>query len=182
MVSPKSVPLGRLALIQDLDAAFRRVTAQSVLLSQAVAVKAGLTPSDLESLDLLNLEGPTTPSRLAAVTGLTSGAVTMLIDRLERAGYVRRLKNRDDARSVLVEIRRGASARLLPLYEPLGRAMSAVNDAFTDAQLAVVRDYLTRAHEAGTAHLGWLKVSSPLPRPSKKGVSHVSRPHRRPAR
>src|SRR5688572_6888591 len=93
----------RAHLLAALDEAIRRIGAQSVLLSQTIAAKAGLNSSDMECLDLLHLERSATPGRLTELTGLTSGAITALIDRLERAGFVRRVPNPDDRRSIIVE-------------------------------------------------------------------------------
>ena len=82
--------LSRADLLQRLDHLLRRVSAQSVLLSDAVADHVGLNSTDLECLDLLFLAGPTTAGQLAEHTGLTTGAMTAVIDRLERATLVRR--------------------------------------------------------------------------------------------
>ena len=98
----KSTP-ARTQLLKTLDETLRKVGAQSVLLSDTVAKLVGANPTDLECLDLLGLGGPTTAGRLAAHTGLTTGAMTAVIDRLERAGFARRLRSTEDRRSVLVE-------------------------------------------------------------------------------
>ena len=78
--------VARSELLRQLDEAVRKVSAQSVLMSDAVARLVGLNSTDLECLDLLYLAGPTTAGRLATHTGLTTGAMTAVIDRLERAG------------------------------------------------------------------------------------------------
>jgi DNA-binding MarR family transcriptional regulator len=143
-------------LLTSLDEATRRIGAQSVLLSQAIAARAGLHSTDMECLDLLHLDGPATPGRLAELTGLTTGAVTALIDRLERAGFVRRVPNPQDRRSILVEPLDAGPRLLQPLFEPLARAMSRVQARYADAELAIVLDYLTRALEAGAEHMRWL--------------------------
>src|SRR5205809_8022909 len=90
----------RAALLQELEHALRRSSAQGVIFGQTVANVAGISPSDLECLDFLNLEGPVTAGRLAEVTGLTTGAITGVVDRLEKAGLVRRERDADDRRKV----------------------------------------------------------------------------------
>ena len=70
---------------------------------------------------MLQLYGPSTPSRLAAATGLSSGGVTVALDRLEKAGYLRRQPNPDDRRSLLVTLIPSSLARLARLYEGVER-------------------------------------------------------------
>src|ERR1700756_1345431 len=80
----------RAALMQELEEAMRRSSAQGVLYGQVVANVAGIANSDLECMDILYLEGRVTAGRLAEVTGLTTGAITGVVDRLEKAGLGRR--------------------------------------------------------------------------------------------
>ena len=76
------------SLVERVGIQVRRVGAQSVLMSHAVAQRFDLHTTDLECLDLIYLRGRVSAGELAQATGLTSGAVTALIDRLEKAGYV----------------------------------------------------------------------------------------------
>src|SRR3954469_10432310 len=105
--------------------AMRRASALGVILSQAVARKAGLNSVDLECLDLLVTGGPATAGQIGQRTGLTSGAVTGLIDRLEQAGFVRRTPDRHDRRKVLVEVLPDRMAALDALFVPVNEAMMA---------------------------------------------------------
>src|ERR1043165_7694421 len=86
----------RQRLLQRLEHGARITSAQSILFSQAVADRLKLNSSDLECLDIVMLRGPVTAGELAQATGLTTGAITGLIDRLERAGYVRRARDAED--------------------------------------------------------------------------------------
>jgi DNA-binding MarR family transcriptional regulator len=70
----------------------------------AVAEAAGVNLTDMRCLEVLGLEGPVTAGRLAEATGLTSGAMTTALDRLERRGYARRVRDTTDRRRVLVEM------------------------------------------------------------------------------
>src|SRR6266513_4425088 len=92
----------RAALLQGLEEALRRSSAQGVIFGQTVANVAGISGSDLECLEFLNLEGRVTAGRLAEVTGLTTGAITGVVDRLEKAGLVRRERDADDRRKVFI--------------------------------------------------------------------------------
>lgn len=136
----------------------RKVSAQSVLISATVAGLVGLHSTDLECLDLLLLAGPTTAGRLSEHTGLTSGATTAVIDRLERAGFVRRRRDPNDRRRVLVEIVQRSIDRIAPLYAPLQARVTRVNRHFADAELAVVVEYMTQVVAAGSEHVAWLQA------------------------
>src|SRR5690242_19990866 len=94
----------RAALLQDLEEAMRRSSGQGVVFGQAVANVAGISNSVLECLDFLNLEGRVTAGRLAEVTGLTTGAITGVVDRLEKAGFVRRERDEADRRKVFIVV------------------------------------------------------------------------------
>src|SRR5258708_23091661 len=76
----------RAALMKELEHAIRRSSGVGAIFSQTVADRAGVSSSDLECLDFLNLEGRVTAGRLAEGTGLTTGAITRVVDRLEKAG------------------------------------------------------------------------------------------------
>ena len=81
----------------------RRVNLQGSFFGQTVAIRFGLSESDVEALELLLDNGAATAGRLAELMGLTTGAVTRVIDRLEQAGYVRRVPDPADRRRVVVE-------------------------------------------------------------------------------
>jgi DNA-binding MarR family transcriptional regulator len=134
--------------VEALMAEMSRVGALSVLFSQAVADHAGMNSTDLESLDLLRRQGPMTAGRLAKVTGLsTGGAITALIDRLERLGYARREADPLDRRKVLVHaVTEQAERDLGPLYAPLDRATRGLTTHYSDEQLALIHDFITRTN------------------------------------
>jgi DNA-binding MarR family transcriptional regulator len=156
----------RRELLQRLEEALRKVSAQSVLLSDTVARLVGLHSTDLECLDLLYLSGPATAGRLSAHTGLTTGATTAVIDRLERSGWVRRTRDPRDRRRVLVEALPAGIRRIEPYYQRLGEAMSGLHGRYDDRQLALVMEYLTQAVDLGAAHVGWLQSQhAERPRP-----------------
>jgi DNA-binding MarR family transcriptional regulator len=152
------------ALLKTLDETLRNVSAQSVLMSDAVAKLVGLNSTDLECLDLLGLAGATTAGRLASHAGLTTGAMTAVIDRLERAGFARRMRHADDRRCVVVEARPERIRQIEQLYRPLIAAVARLNEDYGDRQLAVIVDYLSRAVTLAAEHLVWLQTQPPLSR------------------
>ena len=82
----------------------------------ALASGSGVSPADLDALEHLEAAGPLTQRQLGERLSLTSGAITMLVDRLERAGWVRRRPHPSDRRSVLVELSAQAAERTRPAW------------------------------------------------------------------
>jgi DNA-binding MarR family transcriptional regulator len=110
-------------------AASRAVYGAIDLVDATVADRLGVHRSDLRCLNLLE-QGARSPSDIAAALGLTSGAVTALIDRLERVGFARRVRPAGDRRAVLVELPPDAYGRVGRLYGTIAQAISA---AFVEA-------------------------------------------------
>lgn len=143
-----STSLDRASLESALEQGLRETTGLSVLFSQAVADRVGLNPTDLETLDVLARHGAMTAGRLAELTGLTTGAVTGLIDRLERRGYVRRERHPTDRRSVVVQPDQEAIARDLdPAFVDMRNATEQLFAHYSDSELAVLVDFVERATE-----------------------------------
>ena len=148
----------RETLVAALMTAMRESSGQGVLYSQAVAARLGVSGTDLECLDHVLSGGPSTAGALARATGLTTGAITGVIDRLERAGLARRAQDPDDRRKVLVEALPGAAARVFPLFAPMQAAVTAVLESRGDAELALVIDFLTAAAAAARQALAALEA------------------------
>jgi len=157
-------PRTRQQLLKALDEAGRRLGAQTVLVSDLVATRVGLNSTDLECLDLLYLAGATTAGRLAAHTGLTSGATTAAIDRLEHAGFVTRRRDVEDRRVVLVEVVEAGARLIYPFYRPIVGRLEKVHVKFSDQQLATVLRYFTESLDAMSEHVAWLQTQPALSR------------------
>jgi DNA-binding MarR family transcriptional regulator len=148
-------------LIAELDHQVRRMGAQSVMTSQAVAARFGLHTTDLECLDLIFMRGQATAGELARATGLTSGAVTALIDRLERAGYIVRVDDPRDRRRVLVRVNREAITPIQAVYAPMQRRMFGLWSTFSERRLEIVIDFLKRATDLAIACTEEVSKGSP---------------------
>jgi len=122
----------------------QQIVAGGILFHQAVADRLGLNASDLQCLNILFQMGPVTAGDVAARTGLTTGAITRLLDRLERAGYVRREHDPRDRRRVIVHPVLERMSELAPLYEGVARAWDEVLAAYSDEQLVLILDLLGR--------------------------------------
>src|SRR5579863_680518 len=94
----------RTALHAGLTAQIRQLIAGAILFNQRIADQAGLSLTDVQCVNVLDLLGPSTPGQLAACTGLSTGGVTVMLDRLEKASLVKREPNPADRRSILVRV------------------------------------------------------------------------------
>jgi DNA-binding MarR family transcriptional regulator len=165
-----SRPKARAALLRELEHAVRRSSAQGVIFGQTVANVAGISGSDLECLDFLILEGRVTAGRLAEVTGLTTGAITGVVDRLEKAGLVQRERDEADRRKVFISIVPENVARIGRYYEHLQRTMQDVFGGYTDAELRLLLRFANQGYETMLAATEALKsmLETPKQKPLKK--------------
>ena len=151
----------RASTVAELDRALRETSALSVLFSQAVADGIGMNPTDLESLDILARHGSMTAGRLAELTGLTTGAITGLVDRLESRGYARREPHPTDRRSVIVRpLTENAERDLAPLYAAMSKAMDELISRYSDEELTVIADFMTRAAAATAEQIAKVRGES----------------------
>ena len=152
----------RADLLKQLEETLRKVGAQSVLLSDTVARLVGVNSTDLECLDLLEMAGPTT-AVLAEHAGATTGAMTAVIDRLEAAGYARRVRDVDDRRLVRVEALPRTFRNMLP--DCIDGWLTVRLDCTRNTTIAsstLIVDYLTRALALAADHVAWLQTQRPL--------------------
>jgi DNA-binding MarR family transcriptional regulator len=171
MRSALSRTKARAALLQELEEAMRRSSAQGVLYGQTVANVAGIANSDLECMDILYLEGRVTAGRLAEVTGLTTGAITGVVDRLEKAGLVRRERDDADRRKVFIAVVPEAIEGIGQFYVPMQQAMEKVFGGYSDAELRLLLRFANEGYKgvlAATAALKGLLDTPPEKRPTLK--------------
>jgi DNA-binding MarR family transcriptional regulator len=114
---------------------------------ERLAKKLKLGRSDMRCLELIDREGPLTAGHLAEESGLTTGAVTFILDRLEEAGMVTRRRDTEDRRRVWVEVVPEARERLACLQQPIAEEMRQVAQRFKADELALVRDFMRQAKE-----------------------------------
>ncbi|MEV6715132.1 MarR family transcriptional regulator [Lentzea sp. NPDC051208] len=121
----------------------REHSALTVMFHARVAEQMGLSATDEKCLDLaMRAEGPLTAGRIAELSGLSTGAVTGVIDRLERAGYVRRVRDPHDRRKVLVEVTVGDLDKFGEPFEKARDSLVEVLGHFDDDELHVIERYL----------------------------------------
>jgi DNA-binding MarR family transcriptional regulator len=134
--------------MQELETALRKSSAQGTLFAQAVAEHAGISNSDMDCVDFLNMEGRMTAGRLAELTGLTTGAITGVVDRMEKAGFVRRERDDSDRRKVFIAPVPERLAEIGRFYVLMQRAMQELSDRYTDAELKLLLRFATEAYQS----------------------------------
>jgi DNA-binding MarR family transcriptional regulator len=165
---PVEAPTAALTVPPDVARDLGRVLGTAVVLfHEAVASRLGLGAAEWRCLELLDREGPATAGRLAGLSGFTTGAITGIVDRLEKAGYVRREPNPRDRRSVIVRPLENPALReqVVPIFQSLGRAMADVAGHYSARELDLIRDYFERTiralREETTKVSGRAKVHRP---------------------
>ncbi|MEV5970311.1 MarR family transcriptional regulator [Streptomyces sp. NPDC051921] len=142
--TPAHVPVD----LQSFAVALRRTHGEMSRLVHGFATTHGLHPTDVQALGLiLDSPEPLTPGRLREQLGLTSGAVTACLDRLEKAGHIRRSRADTDRRVVHVHYVESARAVARLYFRPLAEAATRARDRFDDEELATALRFLTALNE-----------------------------------
>jgi DNA-binding MarR family transcriptional regulator len=137
----------------------RRHSTAVVLFHHAVAERLGMGPTDHKCLDLLRDRGPMAGSHLGAITGLTSGAITGVVARLERAGYLRREPDPDDARKQILHLTR-KQAHIQDVIDPLREDVAVVLENFDTHQLTAITEFLARTTDLVYRHAALLRAQT----------------------
>jgi len=130
-----------------------------VLFHHAVAERLGLGPTDHKCLDLLRERGAMAGSDLAAITGLTSGAITGVVARLERAGYLRREPDQHDGRKQVLRLAL-AHSPIQHVVEPLRKDVAETLEEFDAQQLTAIAEFLRRSTDLIYRHAALLRAQT----------------------
>lgn len=122
------------------------------LVDDAVAQRLGINRTDQRCLGLLWDQGAMGAGQLATATELSPGAMTAALDRLERLEYIRRVRSATDRRSVIVEITPAARQLIEAFYSPIGQEGIAQLEQYSNAELALLRDFLQKGRELQMRH------------------------------
>ena len=165
-------PAGRKAhqdLIQEIvDRLAGRHSTAVVLFHQAVAERLGLGPTDHKCLHLLREHGgisarePVTASKLAAITGLTTGAMTGVVARLERAGFLRREPDPQDQRRQLLYANMERAQEIHSAFAPIRKDVAATLKGFDHHQLAAIAQFLTHSTDLAYRHAAMMRAQDSL--------------------
>jgi DNA-binding MarR family transcriptional regulator len=127
---------------------------------QAVADAIGANRTDMRCMDVIEREGPVTAGRLAEATGLTTGAITTVLDRLERAGLARRVRDPSDRRRVLVETTPAARAGAAEFYGPHMEMSERLYQRYTIEQLELLLGFVREGRELNEREAARLEARS----------------------
>jgi DNA-binding MarR family transcriptional regulator len=143
----------RRQLNRGVREALRDMSVQLSLLNHQVGGHLALKGSDLECLDLIQRQGPLSPSEVARRAGLHPATMTGILDRLERGGWIERDRDRDssDRRAVAVRAARGRVGEVLGLYSGMNTAMDQICAEYDDGDLELLAGFLRRTADAGRA-------------------------------
>ena len=139
-----------------------------VLFHQAVAERLGLGPTDHKCLDLLRQRGGIaageriTASKLAAITGLTTGAMTGVVARLERAGFLRREPDPQDQRRQLLHPDMERGREIHKVFAPIRKDVGTLLEGFDTHQLIAIAEFLSQSTEFAYRHTALLRAQGTL--------------------
>jgi DNA-binding MarR family transcriptional regulator len=134
-------------VFEELIDEVRRSQSATDRFDQAVADAIGLNRTDMRCLDVIDREGPIPAGRLADATGLTTGAITTVLDRLERAGHARRVRDPDDRRRVLVELTPEAQRHASSFYAEHAALAEGLYQRYTESQLELLLEFVRGSRE-----------------------------------
>ena len=125
----------------------RMMSTQTVFLHQAIAQSAGLNATDTKCIDLILRApgGAVTAGQLSDMTGLTTGAITHILDRLEKRQFIERVRDTQDRRKVFIRVRAESLKPLMPKYEAIGRAYMSLAEQYGTQDLELICGYLEKS-------------------------------------
>lgn len=140
-------------LVDELIHLARAHEAANDAFDEVAREKLGINRTDLRCLNIIENDGPMTAGRLAELSGLTTAAVTSVLDRLERAGYARRVREQRDRRQVLVEITPLLAERATPIWGPLGEEARSTLARMSAEELQALIDFYRLGIELNERHI-----------------------------
>lgn len=158
MSRPATKKSGRQQLLNKLWDLGRVMSTQTVFLHQAIAQSVGLNATDTKCIDLI-LRSPDetiTAGRLSEITGLTTGAITHILDRLEKRRFIERVRDTHDRRKVFIRVCPETLKPLFPKYEAIGKAYMALAEQYGDRELELISSYLEKSAQVSERELARL--------------------------
>ncbi len=148
-------------LIREIIAGLRAIDADMDRVDRLACRKLGINETDFRCLDILSRGAQVSAGQIAIQAGLTTGAVTALLDRLESAGYVERVRDPNDRRRILVTPTKRTMRAVWPLYEGIVTAASAVLQKFSQAELEAIARFVRANKSAVAGEVAKLEGMSP---------------------
>lgn len=139
--------MSRNQVINNLTEELRNNSTATIMFHQAIGTKLGLNLTDHKCLDVILKNQPITAGRLSDLTGLTTGAITGVLDRLEKVGYVFRVKDPQDKRRVIIHIdQEKAEKDILPLFRSFGIELNQILSSYDDKELKKILDFIRQCN------------------------------------
>ena len=143
----------KLGLVDELVHLARAHEAANDAFDEVAREKLGINRTDLRCLTIIDNNGTMTAGRLAELSGLTTAAVTSVLDRLERAGYARRVRDQPDRRQVMVEVTPLLAERATPIWGPLGEEARSTLSRMPAEELRALIDFYRLGIELNERHI-----------------------------
>lgn len=148
---------------RDSNSQWRALSARTIFLHQAVADHLGLNLTDHKCLDILVQSGPMTAGKLAEASGLTTGAITGVVDRLAKKNFVTRVSDEVDRRKIVVMVVPERVQDIERVFGNLGRSIAAVMASYTPAEQAVINEFADRTGDVIDGFVRDLRLSGTGP-------------------
>jgi DNA-binding MarR family transcriptional regulator len=142
-------------ILGELTRELRQFNGLGASFSRVAATRIGMAVTDLQVMDILDITGPSTAGQLAEFTGLTTGAITRILDRLEEAGLVRRERDPNDGRKVIVRFASDNDEmhKVRSILDSVGRVWGEVASRYNDEQIAFLLEFLKRSNTLSRVEL-----------------------------
>lgn len=162
VVLEKENTLNHSELLQALEEQTRELSTRTVIFHHFIGERLGLNPTDHKCLDVvIRAETPMTATQLAEETGLSNGTITGVMDRLEKAGYVRRKRDPNDRRLIYIKpLLDKAMIKMGPIFDPVKRAAMNLYSNYTDGEPKLILDFITNCNRMSQKLTAEIKTKS----------------------
>ena len=146
-------------LLAEFAREVRQFNGLSASFFRAAAAQVGMNVTDIQVTNILDITGPATAGQLAELMGLTTGAITGMIDRLEKAGLVRRERDPEDGRRVIVRLvpNEEALRKMGPVFDSIGGSWDEITSQYSDEQVAFLVEFLKRSNAMSREEIARLR-------------------------
>jgi DNA-binding MarR family transcriptional regulator len=136
--------ISRAEIIENLDWRLRNLSTSTVLAATTIARKAGMGPNELKCAEILVRLGAMSAGKLAEKSGLTTGAITGIVDRLEKAGWAKRVPDPQDRRRVIIEPGPQDTEVMSGLYEGHMKSLNELLEDYSDSELLLITEFIDK--------------------------------------